>query len=111
MKAFITSAFNTGLGDTYSNIYRIYDVQEQLKKIGYSVSVIVELGHNPYKTHDYDREIFKRIFKLDKLDNLEIIVHALESKNIELSTNYIKSYNYEHIYTIFVDEKIGRAHV
>jgi hypothetical protein len=106
MKAFITSAFNTGLGDTYSNIYRIYDVQEQLKKIGYSVSVIVELGHNPYKTHGYDREIFKRIFKLDKLDNLEIIVHGLESKNIELSTNYVKSYNYEHIYTIFIDEKI-----
>ena len=106
MNAIITSALNSGLGDMYSNIYRIYDVQEQLKKIGYSVKVIIEIGNNPYKSHGNDREIFKRIFKLDMLDNLEIKLYGLEILNIELGIKYVKSYNYEHIYTIFLDKKV-----
>lgn len=105
MIANITSAMNSGLGDMYSNVYRIYDVQEQLKKLGYTVKVTLEISNNPYKTHDSDREIFKRIFKLEKLDGFELIPYNLESVNYELSKKYTKVYNYEHIYTIFVDEK------
>ena len=105
MKAFITSALNSGLGDMYSNIYRIYDVQEQLKKIGYTVKVTIEIANNPYKIHTPDRDIFKRIFKFEKLDGIEIITQRLENVNIELGEKYNKVYNYEHIYTIFVDEK------
>ena len=105
MLAIITSAINSGLGDMYSNIYRIYDIQEQLKKIGYTVKVTLEIGNNPYKTHTEDREIFKRIFKFEKLDGIEIIPSNIGFVNQDLSQKYIKAYNYEHIYTIFVDEK------
>ena len=105
MIATITSSLNSGLGDMYSNIYRVYDVQEQLKKIGYTVNVTIEIPNNPYKTFNTDREIFKRIFKFEMLDNIEIIPYHLEFLNIELSQKYTKVYNYEHIYTIFVDEK------
>lgn len=105
MEAIITSALNSGLGDMYSNVYRIYDVQEQLKKIGYNVKVVIEIANNPYKSHNTDREIFKRIFKLSCLDNLEIYSSGLETINVNYSNQYTKSYNYEHIYTIFTDRK------
>ena len=64
MKSIITAGFNSGLGDMYTNLYQIYYLQEELKKIGYEVKTIIDLGYNPYKVYGEDRNIFKRIFKL-----------------------------------------------
>lgn len=33
MKTFITTSFNSGLGDMYTGFYQIYYLQEELKKI------------------------------------------------------------------------------
>jgi hypothetical protein len=91
----------------YTNLYQIYYLQEELKKIGYEVKTIIDLGRNPYKMYSEDRNIFKRIFKLDLLDELEIVIGNLETVNDDLSQDLIKVYNYEHIHTVFVDEKSG----
>lgn len=106
MKSIITAGFNSGLGDMYTNLYQIYYLQEELKKIGYEVKTIIDLGYNPYKVYGEDRNIFKRIFKLDLLDGLEIVAGNLDTINNNLNKNLIKVYKYEHIHTVFVDEKI-----
>ena len=106
MKSIITAGFNSGLGDMYTNLYQIYYLQEELKKIGYEVKTIIDLGDSPYKVYGEDRNIFKRIFKLDLLDGLEIVVGNLETINNNLNQDLIKVYKYEHIHTVFVDEKI-----
>ena len=105
MKSVITAGFSSGLGDMYTNLYQIYYLQEELKKIGYEVKTIIDLGRSPYKTVGKDRNVFKRIFKLDLLDGVEIVSGNLEKVNYDLSQDLIKVYNYEHIHTVFVDEK------
>ena len=42
MNAHIITGLNSGLGDMYSNIYRVYDVQQQLKNLGYTVYVYID---------------------------------------------------------------------
>ena len=37
MNAHIITGLNSGLGDMYSNIYRVYDVQQQLKNLGHEI--------------------------------------------------------------------------
>jgi hypothetical protein len=106
MKAIITTSLNSGLGDMYVGIYQVWYLQEELKKLGYNVKTIIDLGRSPYKLYGEDRTIFKRIFKLDLLDGLEIVLGNLEHINNELNQNLIAAYNYEHIHKVFVDEKI-----
>ena len=108
MKSIITAGFNSGLGDMYTNLYQIIYLQEELKKIGYEVKTIIDLGISPYKADGEDRDIFKRIFKFDLLDSVEIVVGGLEKVNDNLSQDLIKVYNYEHIHTVFVDKKSSK---
>ena len=107
MKSVITASLLSGLGDMYLNLYQIYSLQNELKKIGYEVKIILNLSYGPYKTHGQDRNVFKRIFKLDLLDNLEIVSSNFEQINNDLKKDLIEAYKYEHIHTIFVDELIN----
>ena len=107
MKSVITASLLSGLGDMYLNLYQIYSLQNELKKIGYEVKIILNLTYGPYKTHGQDRDVFKRIFKLDLFDNLEIVSSNFEQINNDLKKNLIEAYKYEHIHTIFVDELIN----
>ena len=77
MKAIITTSLNSGLGDMYVGIYQVWYLQEELKKLGYDVKTIIDLGRSPYKLYGEDRTIFKRIFKLDLMDGLEIVLGNL----------------------------------
>jgi hypothetical protein len=103
MKAVITTSLNSGLGDMYLGIYQIYYLQEELKKIGYNVTTIIDLRTSPYKTIGSDRTIFKRIFKLELLDNLEIVTEHIGSVNDRLRESLNEVYKYEHIHTVFVN--------
>jgi hypothetical protein len=106
MNAIITTSLNSGLGDMYLGIYQIYYLQEELKKIGYNVKTIINLGRSPYKVYGEDRNVFRRIFKLHLLDNLEIILDDLDVVNNQLKEEMIEAYKYEHIHTVFVDNLI-----
>ena len=106
MNAIITTSLNSGLGDMYLGIYQIYYLQEELKKIGYNVKTIINLGRSPYKVYGEDRNVFRRIFKLHLLDNLEIILEGLDVVNNQLKEELIEAYKYEHIHTVFVDNLI-----
>ena len=103
MNAVITTSLNSGLGDMYLGIYQIYYLQEELKRVGYKVKTIINLGRSPYKVYGEDRGIFKRIFKLDLLDNLEIILDDIGGINSKLQETLTEVYKYEHIHTVFVD--------
>jgi hypothetical protein len=107
MKAIITTALNSGLGDMYVGIYQVYYLQEQLKQIGYDVKTIIDLSVSPYKYVGTDRSIFERIFKLNLLDNLEIVIEKISSVNTKLRETLTEVYKYEHIHTLFVDEIIN----
>lgn len=104
MKAIITTTLNSGLGDMYLQIYQVHYLQEELKRIGYCVKTIIDLTSSPYKTKGNDRSIFQKIFKLELLDNLEIVVQPISQINNELKNSLNQVYNYEHIHTLFVDE-------
>lgn len=104
MKAIITTALNSGLGDMYLQIYQVHYLQEELKRIGYCVKTIIDLTSSPYKIKGNDRSIFQKIFKLELLDNLEIVVQPISQINSELKNSLNQVYNYEHIHTLFVDE-------
>jgi hypothetical protein len=106
MKSVITASLLSGLGDMYLNIYQVYSLQNELKKIGYEVKVILNLSYGPYKINGQDRNVFKRIFKLHLLDNLEIVTSNFEQIDNNLKKDLIEAYRYEHIHTIFVDELI-----
>ena len=106
MKSVITASLLSGLGDMYLNIYQVYSLQNELKKIGYEVKVILNLSYGPYKINGQDRNVFKRIFKLHLLDNLEIVTSNFEQIANNLKKDLIEAYRYEHIHTIFVDELI-----
>ena len=45
MNAYITGGFNCGFGSIYDSIYRFYNTQEYLKKLGYSVKIYVDFGY------------------------------------------------------------------
>ena len=64
MNAVITTSLHSGLGDMYLGIYQIYYLQEELKRVGYKVKTIINLGRSPYKVYGEDRSIFKRIFSI-----------------------------------------------
>mgnify|MGYP000951909470 CR=1 FL=1 len=49
MNAYITGGFNCGFGSIYDSIYRFYNTQEYLKKLGYSVKIYVDFGAIPQK--------------------------------------------------------------
>lgn len=105
MNAIISFGMNSGLGDSYGAMYRVYLTQEILKKIGYSVKTYVNIGLNPYKMNSHDREIFKKIFDFSVFDNLEIILH--EFNDTHLPKNYELIYDNSRIYKVYVDEKIN----
>ena len=106
MKAVITTALASGLGDMYLGIYQIHYLQEQLKEIGYEVKVIIDLGVSPYKVYGDDRNVFRRIFKLYLLDNLEIVIGGIANINNNLDNELSQVYSYEHIHKVFVDIKV-----
>ena len=106
MKSVITTSLNSGLGDMYLGVYQVYYLQEELKKIGYEVKTIIDLTSSPYKSSGEDRTIFKRIFKLDLLDNLEIVTKHVSSVNSELKLSLNEVQKYGHIHTVFVDKII-----
>jgi hypothetical protein len=106
MKATITTSLNSGLGDMYLGIYQVYYLQEELKKIGYDVKTIIDLTTSPYKSSGHDRTIFRRIFKFDLFDDLNIVVEHISSVNERLRTSLNEVYKYEHIHTVFVDQSI-----
>jgi hypothetical protein len=62
MNAYITGGFNCGFGSIYDSIYRFYNTQEYLKKLGYSVKIYVDFGLNYYRVHNNNREFIKKIF-------------------------------------------------
>jgi len=103
LKAVITTSFNSGLGDMCLGYYQIYYLQEQLKQIGYEVKTIIDLGRSPYKTTGEDRNIFRRIFNFDFLDDLEIILGNLEHVKTNLRDELIEVYKYEHVHSVFVN--------
>lgn len=103
MNAIITTAFHSGLGDMYVGLYQIYYLQNELKRIGYNVKTIIDLGVSPYKKSGPNRDVFKKIFKLELLDNLEIIIGGLGELNSSLEKEMILEYKYEQIHTVFVD--------
>lgn len=105
MNAHIITGLNSGLGDMYSNIYRVYDVQQQLKNLGYTVHVYIDFTRNPYKVNGPDRSVFNKIFKLDMLDNLTIVSNGDTSLFQTIKNNNEYYYNYEHIYSVYVDQK------
>jgi hypothetical protein len=106
MNAHIITGLNSGLGDMYSNIYRVYDVQQQLKNLGYTVYVYIDFTRNPYKVNSADRSVFYKVFKLDMLDNLTIISNGDTSLFDSVKNNNEYYYNYEHIYSVYVDKKV-----
>jgi len=106
MNAIITTSLNSGLGDMYLGIFQVFYLQEELKKIGYNVKIIIDLRVSPYKSIGHDRTIFRRIFKLELLDNLEIVVEDINSINNKLKLTLNEVYKYEHIHTLFVDQTI-----
>ena len=105
MEAVITSRFCSGLGDMHVGLYQIYNLQQELKSIGYNVSTKIDLGRSPYKIHGNDRNIFKRIFRFDLLDNFEILINSLEESDYNLSVNYELAYQYESIHKVYVSKK------
>jgi hypothetical protein len=105
MNAHIITGLNSGLGDMYSNIYRVYDIQQQLKNLGYTVHVYIDFTRNPYKVNGPDRSVFYKIFKLDMLDNLTIVSNGDTSLFQTIKNNNEYYYNYEHIYSVYVDQK------
>ena len=70
MNAYITGGFNCGFGSIYDSIYRFYNTQEYLKKLGYSVKIYVDFGLNYYRVHNNNREFIKKIFNMDLFDNI-----------------------------------------
>ena len=104
MKAVITTSLNSGLGDMYLGIYQVYYLQEELKKIGYEVKTIIDLTTSPYKSVGPDRTVFRRIFKFELFDDLDIVVENVGSVNDRLRTSLNEVYKYSHIHTLFVDQ-------
>jgi hypothetical protein len=107
MKSIITFGMNSGLGDSYNCIYRAFVTHEYLKELGYETTTYINLGLNPYKMDNDDRSIFKRIFCLDKFDNLNILMFDFNDTNVHFPKNYELIFNDNNIYKVYVDKKIN----
>jgi hypothetical protein len=77
MNAYITGGFNCGFGSIYDSIYRFYNTQEYLKKLGYSVKIYVNFDNNHYRTHNSDREFKKKFLILNFLITLFYVLRVL----------------------------------
>jgi hypothetical protein len=84
MKSYITSALNSGLGDNYSGIYKVYTTQEYLKKLGYT-----NLIYNDYvqpdnfytRTYNFNDDkllkfLFETAFEMEILSMSEKILRT-----------------------------------
>lgn len=109
MNAFITGGFNCGLGSTYDSIYRFYNTQEFLKKLGYSVKIYVDFSINHYRTHNNDREFIKKIFNFDLFDNINLLTSGFNphQENFEERKNCELILNNNRIFYVYVDKKIN----
>lgn len=96
----------SGLGDSYGAMYRSYLTQEYLKKLGYNTTTYVNIGLNPYKMNNNDREIFKKIFRLDMFDDLNIILHEFNLNEYPFESNYELVFNNDGIFKVYVDTKL-----
>lgn len=107
MNAIISFTMTSGLGDSYGGMYRAYIAHEYLKELGYEIITYVNIGLNPYKMDNHDRSIFKRVFKLNKFDNLNIILDEFNYKTEALNKSYELIYDNHGIYQIYVDKKLN----
>lgn len=110
MKAILSFGMTSGLGDSYNCMYRAFITHEYLKELGYEITTYVNIGLNPYKMDNDDRSIFKRIFRLDKFDNLNIILHEFSDEYEIFPKDYELIFNNAGIYKVYVDKKINVEH-
>ena len=106
MKAILSFGMTSGLGDSYGGLFRAYITHEYLKKLGYEITTYVNIGLNPYKMNSEDREIFKRVFRLDLFNNLNIILHDYNSEYDIFQKDYDLIFDNAGIYKVYVDKKI-----
>jgi hypothetical protein len=92
---------NSGLGDSYGGLFRAYFAYEKLIKLNYDVKVFVNIGLNPYKTHNNDRDIFKKIFNFDYFNNIQITLNDDILVDEIKKNNYVVLFNYHNIYKIY----------
>jgi hypothetical protein len=110
MKAILAFGLTSGLGDSYGCVYRAFITHEYLKELGYEITTYVNLGLNPYKMNNEDRNIFKRVFCLNKFDNLKIILHDFNDQYEIFPKDYELLYNNAEIFKVYVDRKIDIEH-
>jgi len=110
MKAILSFGMKSGLGDSYGGMYRAYITHEYLKELGYEITTYVNIGLNPYKMDTNDRSIFKRVFQLDKFDNLNIILHDFNNQCDIFPKEYELLFDNSGIYQVYVDKKINVEH-
>jgi hypothetical protein len=106
MKAIVSFGMTSGLGDSYGGMYRAYIAHEYLKELGYEITTYVNIGLNPYKMNDEDRSIFKRVFQLDKFDNLNIILNEFNNQSDTYPKDYELIFDNSGIFQVYVDKKI-----
>ena len=106
MKSYITTSFAAGIGSTYDTIYRLFVTQQQLKSLGYETKIYVNFGLNPYKTNTHDRSVFYKIFKLELLDNLNLMTEGFDAhqENFPERNECQMILNNDRIYYVYVDE-------
>lgn len=110
MNAILSFGMTSGLGESYNCMYRAFLTYEYLKKLGYRITTYINIGLNPYKMSDDNRDIFKRVFKLDLFDNYIIILHEFNSSYEIFPKNYELIFNNAGIYKVYVDKKIEIEH-
>ena len=108
MNAYITGGFNCGFGSIYDSIYRFYNTQEYLKKLGYSVKIYVDFGLNYYRVHNNNREFIKKIFNMDLFDNIVLSTSGFNphEENFSERNKCELILNKDRIYYVYVDEKV-----
>jgi len=106
MKAIVSFGMTSGLGDSYGGMYRAYIAHEYLKELGYEITTYVNIGLNPYKMNDEYRSIFKRVFQLDKFDNLNIILNEFNNQSDTYPKDYELIFDNSGIFQVYVDKKI-----
>jgi len=108
MNAYITGGFNCGFGSIYDSIYRFYNTQEYLKKLGYSVKIYVNFDNNHYRTHNSDREFIKKIFNFELFDNIVLCTSGFDphQENFDEKKECELILNKDRIYYVYVDKKV-----
>ena len=109
MNAYITGGLNCGFGSTYDSIYRFYNTQQYLKKLGYSVKIYVNFGLNHYRMHNEDREFIKKIFNMNLFDNIVLSTSGfdLHQENFSERNKCELILNKDRIYYVYVDKKVN----